>query len=425
LPVVLVLLLAAGYYAYSTGAIGLGTVLAATSANTVSGFIEGEEVSIAAEVGGRIEMLSVNEGDHVSSGQEVVRLDHALLDAQVAQAQTALESAKAQLALVEAAARPEDIRQAESVVAQAAVVRDGAKRAWDNAQTVRDNPQELDTRIAAAQAQVDVLKQQVEVAKHTVEAAVANAQAAEVRKDSFGGQASGMLEARVAVDQWWAAEEGLLTARAALDSAQAGLEGAQKSLAVLQEMRAHPLTANAQVDAAKAQYDSALTAVDIAQARLDGIKAGATKEQIAVAEAMVKQAEAALTVIQVQLTRMSVISPVNGVVTRRAYHAGEIAGPGTGLVTIATVDPVKLKIYVPETEIGNVKIGDTIGVRVDSFPGKTFNGKVTYIATQGEFTPRNVQTKSERVNIVFAVKVEIPNPNQELKAGMPADAFLK
>jgi multidrug resistance efflux pump len=86
---------------------------------------------------------------------------------------------------------------------------------------------------------------------------------------------------------------------------------------------------------------------------------------------------------------------------------------------------VKLTIYVPETQIGQIKIGNEFPVKVDSFPDKTFTGKVIFIATQAEFTPRNVQTKTERVNTVFAVKLQIPNANADLKPGMPADALLK
>ena len=115
---------------------------------------------------------------------------------------------------------------------------------------------------------------------------------------------------------------------------------------------------------------------------------------------------------------------VDGLVARRAVNPGEIAGPGAALLSITQVNPVKLTIYVPETRIGQIKIGDEFGVQVDSFPGKTFKGQVVFIAPQAEFTPRNVQTKAERVNTVFAVKLQISNPDSALKPGMPADASL-
>jgi multidrug resistance efflux pump len=410
IPVVMILLLLlGGYYLYSTNRLPFVSTSAFVS--SVSGFIEGDEITVAAEVGGRIEAVAVDEGDSVTKGQELVRLDRATLDAQIAQAQAARATAQAQLAQVKAGARAEDIRQAEAALAQAIANRDGAKRAWENAAAVRDTPQELDLRIAAAEAQLKAAKYQIEVAQ-------ANAIIAKTRVDAAGGVDQSSPNGKALVNQWWAAE-------ATLQAAQATYEGAQKNLKILNDMRSRPLALNPQVDAAKAQYDAAATAVDIAQARLDAMKAGLTKEQVNVAEAVVKQAEAALNVLQVQSSKMTLKSPASGIVTRRVAHTGEIAAPNALLLTIANLETVKLTIYVPETQIGNIKIGDAILIQVDSFPGKVFQGKVIFIASQAEFTPRNVQTKTERVNTVFAVKVQIPNPQMELKPGMPADAALK
>lgn len=410
IPIVILGLLAlGGYYLYSTNR--LPFVSTSTFAESVSGFIEGDEISIAAEVSGRIAALAVEEGETVTQGQELVRLDRTTLDAQIAQAHAAVETAQAQRAQVKAGARVEEIRQAEAALAQACAQRDGAKRAWENAQAVRETPQELDVRIAAAEAQLKAAKFQVEIAQ-------ANAITARTRVDAAGGVDQVRVEGKALVNAWWAAE-------AALQAAQANFEGAQKSLQILYDMRARPLTLNPQVDAAKAQYDAAEQGVRVAQARLDALKAGATKEQIAVAEAAVKQAEAALGVLRAQAAKMTLVSPVNGIVTRRVAHVGEIAAPNAPLLTLADLATVKLTIYVPETQIGKIKIGDTIPIQVDAFPNKVFQGKVIYIAAQAEFTPRNVQTKAERVNLVFAVKVQIPNPQLELKPGMPADAALK
>jgi len=400
----LILLALIGYWVYSTYTAGI-------EANTASGFIEGEEIAIAAEVGGRIQAITVEEGDRVTAGQELIRLDRTLLNAQIAQAQAAVETAKAQLAQVKAGARAEEIRQAEAALAQAIAARDGAKQAWENAKAARANPQELEARIAAAETQLKAAKFQWDAAK-------ANASAAKARVDAIGGVDQTRVEGKVIVEQWAAAEAAVLTA-------QAGYEGAAKGLQILLDMRNNPLTLNAQVDSAKAQYDAASAAVDAAQARLDALKAGATKEQIAIAEAAVKQAEAALGILQVQSAKMTLTSPVNGIVSRRAARLGEIAAPNTILLGVTNLDTVKLTIYVPETRIGQIKLGDEFEVYVDSFPGKAFKGKVVFISTQAEFTPRNVQTKAERVNTVFAVKLQIANPNLELKPGMPADALLK
>ncbi|CAG0948459.1 hypothetical protein ANRL3_00033 [Anaerolineae bacterium] len=404
--VILAILLIGGYYVYSRN-----LSVTNANANVASGFIEGEEVSIAAEIAGRIESLLVEEGSIVKTGQELVRLDRALLDAQIAQAQAAVDTARAQLAQVKAGARAEDIRQAEAALAQTVAARDGAKRGWDNVKTVRANPQELDARIAAAEAQVKAAKAQLE-------AATANAISARTRVDGAGGVDQVRIEGKVLVNQWWAAEATAL-------AAQATVEGAEKGLQILQDMRARPLTLDTQVDAAQAQYDTSASAVDMAQARLDAVKAGASKEQVAVADAAVKQAEAALNLLQVQAMKAVLKSPVNGIVTRRAARLGEAVTPNSTLLGVTNLEALKLTIYVPETRIGQIKIGDEFDVKVDSFPNKVFKGKVIFIATQAEFTPRNVQTQAERVNTVFAVRLQIPNPDQELKPGMPADATLK
>lgn len=400
----LILLAIIGYWIYSS-------YIASIEANTASGFIEGEEIAIAAEVSGRIQAIVVEEGDWVKAGQELIRLDRTLLNAQIAQAQAAVETAQAQLAQVKAGARAEEIRQAEAALAQAIAARDGAKQAWENAKAARANPQELEARIAAAETQL-------KAAKFQWDAARANASAAKARVDAIGGVDQTRVEGKVIVEQWAAAEAALL-------SAQAGYEGAAKGLQILLEMRNNPLTLNTQVDAAKAQYEAASAAVEIAQARLDALKAGATQEQMAIAQAAVKQAEAALGILHVQSAKMTLTSPVNGIVSRRAARLGEIAAPNATLLSVTNLDTVKLTIYVPETRIGQIKLGDEFDVYVDSFPDKAFKGKVVFISTQAEFTPRNVQTKAERVNTVFAVKLQIANPNLELKPGMPADALLK
>ena len=103
---------------------------------------------------------------------------------------------------------------------------------------------------------------------------------------------------------------------------------------------------------------------------------------------------------------------------------GETVRPGAPLLTLANLDRVTLTTYVPESDIARAKVGQRVVVTVDSYPDREFQGKIAHIATEAEFTPRNVQTQEERVNMVFAVKVELPNPGAELKPGMPADAIL-
>jgi len=112
------------------------------------------------------------------------------------------------------------------------------------------------------------------------------------------------------------------------------------------------------------------------------------------------------------------------VVLRKHVEPGEIIAPGTPAVTVADLRNIWLKIYVPEPQLGRVKLGQAAGITTDSYPGKVYRGRVTFINSEAEFTPKNVQTQEERVKLVFAVKITVDNPAQELKPGMPADAKI-
>ncbi len=147
-------------------------------------------------------------------------------------------------------------------------------------------------------------------------------------------------------------------------------------------------------------------------------------EEVAVAEAQVARAEAASAVLQAQIDKMTLLAPIDGMVTSRSAHAGEAAIAGATLLTVAELDEVNLTIYVPEDKLNRVYLGQAVEVQVDSYPGRVFTGTVSYISQQAEFTPRNVQTQEQRVNMVFAVKVRLPKPEHLLKPGMPADAVI-
>lgn len=128
--------------------------------------------------------------------------------------------------------------------------------------------------------------------------------------------------------------------------------------------------------------------------------------------------------LELQLSKTEIRSPIDGEVARRSIRAGEVATPGSTLMVVANLDQVDLTLFVPELSIGQVHTGQNVEVQVDSFPGEIFPGEVVFIATEAEFTPRNVQTREDRLSLVFAVKVRIDNPDHRLKPGMPADATI-
>jgi len=377
-----------------------------------SGTIEAEQVVIASEFGGRVEEVLADEGDEVQAGQVLMRLDTDLLEAQIGEADSALAAAHANVALVEAGARPGEIAAAEAFLEQAGAARDGAEQAWQNAIAVRDNPQELN-------AQIDEARTQVELIERGVAQVQAQLQSLRIQRDAYAG--AGDDESKTGYE---ALDQQVHAAEAAVAIAEETLAGARANLQNLIEMRDNPIALNAAINQARAQYEGAVAAADVAQASLGALLARPTGEEVAVAQAQVSQAEAALGMLQVQLEKMTLHSPLSGLVTNRSVHMGETASPGATLLTIANLDEAKLTVYIPENRFGRIQLGQSVSVEVDSFPGKVYQGEVIYISSEAEFTPRNVQTQEERVNTVFAVRILIPNPDHDLKPGMPADATI-
>jgi multidrug efflux pump subunit AcrA (membrane-fusion protein) len=399
-----------------------------------SGFIEAEEVNVSPALGGRLTARSVEEGDDVAAGETLLRFDDTLIQSQIEAARAEVDIAQAKLAQLEASSRPEQIRQAEATVAQAEVAREGAYQAWQDAVTLRDNPQELDAQIVQARAEVAA-------AEAAVRRANALKEAAALAKENFYDVREAIDEAQerwaeipepvrppkphvdtqlsfhLIPNQYW-------QAWVSLNAANARLEGARRALQDLYTMRENPQTMETQVITARNRYEAAQTGVEQAQANLDGLREGATEEQIAVLEAQVMQAEAGLRTLIRQREKLTITAPVGGLVLDLAIHEGELAAPGSTLLTLGTLDKVELTVYVPQARLGDVKLGQVVDVQVDSFPNRTFAGEVVAIASEHEFTPRNVQTEEERVHMVFGVDIRIPNPDHALKPGVPADAFF-
>jgi multidrug resistance efflux pump len=377
---------------------------------TASGFVEGEEVVVAPETSGRIAEMLVDRGDVAQAGDVLVRLDDALLQSQRLEAEAGLATARANLDLVLAGARPEEVAAAQAGLRQAMAQQDGALQAVIHAREVISNPLALDAEIDAARAQVRLAEQGVEMA----EADLAGTQLRYrvYTKDAKGGDT---------VRTW---DLQLQASQAALAQADAELEGARQYLNAQLAIRADPLTLEAELHGAEVQLKLAEAQVAAAQAVLDELEAGPTQEQVAMAEAQVRQGEAAVRLVDAQIAQLTLVTPMEGIVTGRSGHAGETATAGMPLLTVANLDEVTLVIYIAETRIGQVQLGQEVEVQVDSFPERVFLGEVASIAGEAEFTPRNVQTQEERVNLVFAVKVRIPNTDHALKPGMPADATI-
>jgi len=393
-----------------------------------SGIIQAEQVSIASEFGGYIAAIPVTEGNSIAAGDLLVQLDTTMLDAQIEIARATVDLASARLAQTRAGVPPGQIAIAEAQLAQAKAAHAAATQAVSDTLALVENPQDIRLQIAIAQAQA-------EAAQHDVAQAMALKDAAEIAKNQFENAPTTVripdgkggyikfdinipLDAHLTPNNWWQAWIGVNTT-------VAQQKGIQASLAHLYAQLAHPQSLKTQADEALAALAQTEAQVAIAQAHLEDLKAGAIEEQIAALEAHVAQAHTALDSLLTQKAMLEIVSPIEGTVIDIMIHPGEVAAPGTAMLTVADLSQVHLTVYLPETQIGQVWLGQRVQVTVDSFPGRVFKGQVTHIADRAEFTPRNVTTKEERVNLVFAVEVRMPNDDGDLKPGMPADAVFE
>jgi len=257
------------------------------------------------------------------------------------------------------------------------------------------------------------------------EAARDQAKAALDRAERSREQASAVLEIyrRTLPDDVARAEAGVASARDVLAEAQSNKERYEK-------LFAREVVSKKEWEAVKLHYDTARSRLAEAEAVLRQARGnlgriGAAEKEVEAARAQAAASRAALEQARIQLDRTRLRAPFAGIVTSRNIEPGEVVTPTRQVLTLSDLSSVKVKIYVGETEIGGVKPGQKAEVKVDSLPGKTFEGAVTFISPEGEFTPKIIQTHKERVKLVYLVDVTVPNPDLELKTGMPADAWLK
>lgn len=407
-----------------------------------SGSIEATQVDIAPKVAGRVVALRVREGDKVAVDQVVAELDHVELDDQVAQARAVLASAEARLAQAQVGLSIQQTQAAASV--------DQARAAVDASRTrVPQAGEAVELQTASVAAQVDQARAQVQAASDAVTSAEASLRAAEAniqtaeanlsRAQSDAVRAESLFrEGAVAAQQVDAARTALAAAQAQRDAARAQrdavraqreaagsvLKQAQAALKVAIANRRTVPIRQLDVDASRAQASQAEAALRSAQSAT-GLVAQRARE-VDAARAGVEQAQAALRLAETARGHTVLRSPIAGVVISRSVEVGDLVTIGAPVLTVADLSRPYLRIFVAETDIGRVKLGQPVEVRIDSDPKRAFEGSVQEISNRAEFTPGNVQTKEERVKQVFAVKVSLTNPEGDyvLKPGLPADAVI-
>jgi HlyD family secretion protein len=346
------------------------------SAIRVSGNIELTDVELSFKIPGIVKEREVDEGESVAAGQVVARLDDSELVRQVSLGKAQVEEAEALLQELKAGSRPEEIAQAEAV-AQRAQAR-------------------LDELVAGSRPQ--------EVAAAEAEVNRAAAEAANL-KTEYTRQVQ-LRERGVVTPREYDA------ARAAYEVAAARLASAQEQLKLVKEGPRKEQIAQAQAALEEAKAAYALT------------KEGPRKERIEQARARLAQMRDSEALAETQLGYATLRAPFSGLVLSKNAEPGEYVSPGTPIVVVGDLEHVWLRAYVEETDLGRVKLGQRAYVTTDTYPGKVYQGRLSFIASEAEFTPRNVQTQKERVKLVYRIKIDIPNPAQELKPGMPADAEI-
>jgi len=353
-----------------------------------SGSIEAKQAELAFQVSGRIVEIPVDEGQFVTRDQILAVLDQSEYKARYRQAQAHLENAI------------KNVQRLELVLAlYKKILPDEVARARAQVKVLSSQVRELE----AGSREQDI--ERAKLALLTAHDVMEEAKKDKIRYDTL------FKKGLVSEKQWDAVK---LTYETAVKE----FETAKETLDLLQEgIRKETIqTAQARLAEGKAV---------LKQAKDNLKKIEAAEKEVEAGRAQVKVAESALELAETQLRYTQLRAPFDGIISSRNVELGEVVLPGREILSLSDLSNVDLKIFVEETEIGKVKPGQTVEVKIDTFPDKIYRGTVAFISPEGEFTPKIIQTQRERVKLVYLVRVSIPNPDLELKSGMPADAWLR
>ncbi|HEV2199548.1 MAG TPA: HlyD family efflux transporter periplasmic adaptor subunit [Bryobacteraceae bacterium] len=354
----------------------------------VSGNLELTLVDLSFKIAGRMTELNVKEGDWVKKGQVIARLD------------------------------PAQLQQ----------------------QRVRDI-----AAISNAQSNYDQLNTTIQYQEATLESDIATRRAE-------------LAEAQAKLDELLAGSrpQEIQQAEASLADARAQLDWARSDWDRAQTLYKNEDISTQQFDQARQRFNSATAQVQLAEQKSSLVKEGPRKEDIAAARAQVARSQAAVATAEAnrielarkrqelvarraqieqargqagisdaQLNDTVIYAPIDGVVLVKSAEAGEVLAAGTTIVTVGDLDHPWLRAYIGETELGRVKLGQKVKLSTDSYPGKYYAGTVSFISAEAEFTPKQIQTKEERVKLVYRIKVDVDNTAHELKNNMPVDAEIQ
>ena len=468
IPVIVGILLILALSAYFIITQSLG---GRNGALTASGFIEATRVNVAPELAGKVTEVLVVEGQSIQKGDPLLRLDPSLLTAQRQVSASGLETARSAQLTTQSAHELAQAQYDAAVIA--ARMQEGGERLsdWVNrAPSQFDQPLwyfSKDEQITAAQAEVQAASVGLVKTQADLDVVISDINNAEfVQAETRLEQARiGYLIAKAVFDHAQVtggtvspedikmpahfstyrtmieiarsisgSSDILTAAQDALDLAQTELDDAQKSYDELLDTQAADtvLKARAALSVALERYEVSLdmltsfkTGEDSPQVSIAAAGLEQAKSVLGQAESAVRQAEASLALLDTQISKLTVSAPSAGVILTRNVEVGEYIQPGSTSLVLGDLSHLTITVYVPEDRFGEIQIGQTATVTVDSFPGLTFTATVIQIADQAEFTPRNVQTVEGRSSTVYAIKLSVNNPEGKLKIGMPADVVFQ
>ena len=399
--------------------VGTWAVLAAlrrggdrTDGVAASGTIEATQVSVASKIAGRIQRVHAGEGALVRAGDLLVTIEGRELSAQIAQAEAGVSAARARVAQANAALALQ-IRQVNAQIAQARAGADAARERVGQAGETQ--------LLTAGQSLQAVRQAEAALAASRDTSRAARAALERTRSDRARVEAL-FKEGAVSAQQVDAARATFTSAQAQYDASLKMVAQAEATLRLARENERQVEIRGRDVRTAESQVRQAEATVALARAGEEAI--AQRRADLAAAEAAVAQTGAGLRVLLTQQENLAISAPLDGIVLVEHARAGEVVGAGAPILTVADLREVWIRLYIPLPHLGRVALGRRAVVTTDALPRMTFTGRVTEISQQAEFTPRNVQTQEERVKMVFAVKVTLPNAEGLLKPGMPADAVI-
>jgi HlyD family secretion protein len=403
-----------------------------------SGMISAKDVKISSETGGKVIDIVVKEGNGVAPGDILFHLDDEIVQAQYSQAQSAVDAARA---TVEAAnAQLFGAQLQYELVVQAARMEEIEVRnsTWQTDQDEKiDLPVwyfEKDEQILALKTEVEDAEADLELQLSNLEEELQNASNEDfikTEKEVAQMQAAFFI-ASMTLQQAEAANDDELVdvAQKTYDSILANLDAVQlkydrmlssDAAENMLKARAEAAVARSRLDNTRDQLILLLQGEDSLQVEAAFAAVEQARTAVTQAEANLAQTQAAIELLEIQIEKTNVYAPMDGIILTQNLEIGETVAPGVPVMVIGQLKEVELVVYIPEAEYGKIQLGQEVSITVDSFPAETFTGEVITISNQAEFTPRNVQTVEGRRATVYAVKLRVPNPEEKLKPGMPAD----